>query len=53
MKLWPKFDGFVAIREGAKAGVIYPISLFLVVCGSVFDREKPRMGVWAAVTLPR
>ena len=52
MKLWPKFGGFVAIREGAKAGVIYPISLFLVVCGSVFDREKHRMGVRAAVALP-
>ena len=44
MELWPKFGGFVAIREDAKAGVV---------CESVFDREKPRMGVWAAVTLPR
>jgi hypothetical protein len=52
MELWPKFGGFVAIRESAEAGVIFPISLFLVVCESVFDREKPRMGVWAAVALP-
>jgi hypothetical protein len=52
MELWPKFGGFAAIREGAKTGVIFPISLFLVFCESVFDREKPRMGVRATVALP-
>ena len=45
MELWVKFGGFAAIRERA----VYPISLFLVVCEFVFDREKPQTGVWAMV----
>ena len=53
MELWSKFGGFMAIREGTKAGVINPISLFLVGCESVFDQEKPQAGVGAVVTLPR
>jgi len=52
MELRPKFDGFEAIREDAQGGAIFPISLFLVFGESVFDREKPRMGVRATVALP-
>ena len=50
MKLWSRSGGFVAIREGAKDGVIYPILLFPKFCESVFNWEKPKAGVWAMVT---